>query len=1084
MSPAAVDWASSWPTRRSLVSSGGDEEKDTTLEDDEEEALASPMPVAVAFSPDAVVTQVLTQSPSAANPAASRARSSSPGRAIVPPSISAEAKGVAANYTFSTPAGMAGQAEFAVSEAVSYWSGTHMQWMEAVVQRQNFDSHGHLQTYDLDVKRGAQASKIRKQGAGDLQPPPEALQGNDGAARAPSMASMVQKVPTPVSNNASGLGDSPQPVGTSVPPVSAIEKTVGGLGALNQVVPTTLNQPVLPPSAIGPKVAMPTSGAATPAGLPAAMSVIGASASAAGAANVERQPPSSPEVNTNDGSVVALRRFEIGEKVEYWSSTYSQWMQAKVEKLRNCGVTYDLDVKRGAQRTKMRSAQRTAVTAPAAALPSAPGTASKAPESGAAPVAPASTVRPAVMPRGIAGVGPGVGTAQSAAPTVLPLRRDMLPVASSRLRAHSRDTVGEGDDISPTPMPKLAGAPDKISGAGSQGGYPRSGSPFLSDKHASPPEKGAAPSGYSQTAPVGDLRPRVAFPGGMGGAIATAKGRPEITRAGPSAAGSTDGTAPPPLRPAMAGALVPPALLTGASKAPRRLLPDSSGGPTIGTRPDSGTGPGASAAAGGLRPGIAQANSTVQVCVNGIVKKVSANGPVTGSSAPAEKVLVRPMPGTAPTAPSSNSTPSASSHRPPNPIAVPAAVGTPSMASAVPGKVVEESTAGVGNGVDLDGLGAATPTELTALALQLDFEPDADLRTGLRGQVVGALGRLSMRDLSRRLQEAQVDASGCKDRKELEKLLAQGMLARQRASAAAPGSATALGLSPQVPAGSERCRGVPPAGGGAVSSTACASSLVATGLSGAGVQHHPQLEVGEIEIGDGKFNPKEPALQAQLIAMLGYSKNSTIEEMTGFRGGLNEGVWFLSDSSQSPPVKDLVLKLVKCSRLGPRILTEAENFVKINADHCTIAKDPAVAFPVRIFKCLGSGPERTHRYDLIVMWKVHGERLAEYIAHKWYAKELHELWEIFERLGRVLASFHLRYNDSQHGDFQPSNVFYDEKTGDISLIDIGGMGVPTSETDQVHFTKSLKLLGDSYGAPLLDGQRSFEDGYAAGLRAR
>jgi len=249
------------------------------------------------------------------------------------------------------------------------------------------------------------------------------------------------------------------------------------------------------------------------------------------------------------------------------------------------------------------------------------------------------------------------------------------------------------------------------------------------------------------------------------------------------------------------------------------------------------------------------------------------------------------------------------------------------------------------------------------------------------------------------------------------------------------------------------------------------------------VLQNSQLEVGELEIGSGKFNPTEASMRSQLISLLGYGENSVIEEMKGFRGGLNEGVWFLCDEPGGGN-KDLVLKLVKCTRISSGVLTEAENFVKIFAEEPKIANDPAVAFPVRIFKCLGSGTERQHRYDLIVMWKVQGERLAELIAHKWYAKAFDELWSIFEQLGQTLAAFHARYSDSQHGDFQPSNVFYDQESRDFSLIDIGGMGVPTSETDVEHFTKALKLLADAYGSQLLTGQRSFESGYAAGKRSR
>lgn len=256
-------------------------------------------------------------------------------------------------------------------------------------------------------------------------------------------------------------------------------------------------------------------------------------------------------------------------------------------------------------------------------------------------------------------------------------------------------------------------------------------------------------------------------------------------------------------------------------------------------------------------------------------------------------------------------------------------------------------------------------------------------------------------------------------------------------------------------------------------------------MSGISVHHKPQLEVGELDIGSGAFDPKAKSMHARIAFLLGISMNSSMEEMTGFRGGLNEGVWFLTDHAQSPPPKELVLKLVKCTRISSRILTEAENFVKMYSQHPKIAYDPAVAFPVRIFKCHGPAPEKQHRYDLIVMWKVKGERLAELIAHKWYQKSFDELWQIFERLGECLSSFHLRYNESQHGDFQPSNVFYEEDTDAISLIDIGGMGVPTSESDVEHFSKSLKLLSDVYGDPLvLKGQRSLETGYAAGLRAR
>lgn len=1091
MSPAAVDWEAAWPTRRSLASA--DDDKQTTIED---EAPSTPSHVAA---------QVLTRSPSittAAQNVQNRARSSSPGRGVVPPPVSTEAKAGQAK---------AGQAEHAVGAAVMYWSGTHRQWMEACVTKHNLDSRGALITYDLDVKRGAQASKIRKQNqAGDLR------HLTDQQNREPLIpASMVQKVPTPVSNQATG--DPAQ--GGALP--SPERNPPGGVGSTNvpsvsapAVPPLFTTTQAMPQSALTvQKLPSQTSGAAT-AGVPPSTVAAGVAGTLAAAGSTatpggERHPP--PEDMTAEASR-ALRRFEVGEKVEYWSGTYSQWMQAKVERIRSDQVTYDLDVKRGAQRRKMRSLKRTDLASGAPAP-----TVDALPLAGATIRAAVKSTSPARTAAARSPLGPvPTGTSPAAnelTPAPAPLwSSGREGAASSRLRALSRDSApGDGDD----PAPKLALAPEKIAGPG---GYPRSGSPGLGDKRpqaASP----SSPSGNSQTAPVGDLsgptsdasyRPRAAGSGvtsGSAGVVPPAKGRPELGRPGSVTSGSVGlaaggGEAPRPV--------VQPGGLSGPGpKAPRRLLPDFSSGPNIGTRPDNvnNASLGSSAAAssaipGGGRPG-SQAAAAGQVPVNGVVKKV---GPTSLSPAgpgndkvmvqrEGDKIIVRQLPGAAPPGPFSSSTPSMSSHRPPpSTISAPAAsVGPAAIAAGL--KLSDETVSTAVDAAEY-GLNGASSAELALLARQLgaDFN-EMDLPS-LRAQVIGALGRLPMRDLSRRLAEAQVDAPAPKDRKELERLLAQGMLARQRASgnelqqrpptfvSASPSAMPPPELPPQPPAMSERCRGIAPAGGGAASSTACASTLVATGLSGASVLQKPQLEVGELDIGSGKFDPTESSMRSQLLTLLGYSQTSTIEEMTGFRGGLNEGVWFLSDTQQNPPVRDLVLKLVKCTRMSTRVVTEGENLVKLAADHPKIARDPAVAFPVRIFKCHGPGPERPHRYDLVVMWKAQGERMAELIAHKWYSNALEDLWQIFELLGQTLAAFHMRYNDSQHGDFQPSNVFYDEESSHISLIDIGGMGVPTSESDTEHFNKSLKLLADAYGSQLLTGQRYFEQGYAAGKRAR
>lgn len=71
-----------------------------------------------------------------------------------------------------------------------------------------------------------------------------------------------------------------------------------------------------------------------------------------------------------------------------------------------------------------------------------------------------------------------------------------------------------------------------------------------------------------------------------------------------------------------------------------------------------------------------------------------------------------------------------------------------------------------------------------------------------------------------------------------------------------------------------------------------------------------------------------------------------------------------------------------------------------------------------------------------------------------------------------------KFYDVQHGDVQPSNIFYEEETETITLIDVGGMGQRTSETDAEHFAKSLQLMASTYGADIATrGIKAFDRGY-------
>merc|ERR1740120_568334 len=75
------------------------------------------------------------------------------------------------------------------------------------------------------------------------------------------------------------------------------------------------------------------------------------------------------------------------------------------------------------------------------------------------------------------------------------------------------------------------------------------------------------------------------------------------------------------------------------------------------------------------------------------------------------------------------------------------------------------------------------------------------------------------------------------------------------------------------------------------------------------------------------------------------------------------------------------------------------------------------------------------------------------------------------------------YGNAQHGDFQPSNIFWDEESGQLALIDVGGMGIPTTESDVDHFSKAMRLPAESYGMQFAaDAVRHFQQGYAEGRR--
>jgi len=237
------------------------------------------------------------------------------------------------------------------------------------------------------------------------------------------------------------------------------------------------------------------------------------------------------------------------------------------------------------------------------------------------------------------------------------------------------------------------------------------------------------------------------------------------------------------------------------------------------------------------------------------------------------------------------------------------------------------------------------------------------------------------------------------------------------------------------------------------------------------------LPIAELRLeGNTSFDPNQPEARSIITKHLGIDSDVTVKALEGFAGGLNEGVWVLSESGNAG--KDLVLKLVRSQRRIPTVPTDAENLLRLSKELPGITEDSSLAFPLLIIAIIGESDEK--RYDFIIMRKARGQSLSDIIAIKVCFKQVDDLLVIMERLGACLYSFHYRYGDLQHGDFQPSNIFYDERNETFTLIDVGGIGVPTVDTDVEHFRKSMSICFSSNGPDFISNCLDrLEQGYAA-----
>lgn len=234
--------------------------------------------------------------------------------------------------------------------------------------------------------------------------------------------------------------------------------------------------------------------------------------------------------------------------------------------------------------------------------------------------------------------------------------------------------------------------------------------------------------------------------------------------------------------------------------------------------------------------------------------------------------------------------------------------------------------------------------------------------------------------------------------------------------------------------------------------------------------------VEELQYDTMQFDPAALKCKLQLASKLGLAENARIESFKGHCGGMNQGVWSLCDSKHS-----LMLKLVKSQRHHPMIQTEAENFQKLAKDYPSLVHDRDFTFPLKVFRCRGHAGHNTH--DLIVMSKAPGQCFTDVINRKMQSRQVADLMQAFEGLGSFLANAHNKYG-LQHGDFQPSNIFYDEASARFTMIDIADLALHDArygvqDNDVEHFCAGVRLLARCHGEHMhCEGVRRFKAGYA------
>jgi len=247
------------------------------------------------------------------------------------------------------------------------------------------------------------------------------------------------------------------------------------------------------------------------------------------------------------------------------------------------------------------------------------------------------------------------------------------------------------------------------------------------------------------------------------------------------------------------------------------------------------------------------------------------------------------------------------------------------------------------------------------------------------------------------------------------------------------------------------------------------NNLPASDIARISVLDATTMAIEEFQMIDNAFNPNEPQLKVQLLENLGFPDSAEIEQLDDNSGAFNDGVWIVSGGLSF----GLVLKLVPHQQTTRK--TDQEKYTNIQQLCPKILSEYSVAFPLKILQL--SGPDGDRYKDLLVMRQAPGLQLTQHLYHKFNGGVIADLLKMFEEFGRFLKTMHQVYRvenrSMQHGDCQPSNVFYDEVSAGFTLIDVADFGfgpylAQGGEDDVEHFVEGLSSLKAWYGQSLID----------------